>query len=127
MNKFRKWNPIEFDIPLNVEVIHDDYEGFRILMKGNEVDSKMLKIAFENPLMYQNINESYKLKIWEGLSKEISGNIFYKIDDSELVDSFNENSLNAYSNWDIIHFAFYTYQDCIDVLSITDPIIEWLN
>jgi len=126
-NKLVKWNPINGSSVLFVEAIHDDYEGFRVLLKEDGGESRMLKIKFESALSYKNTDESYMLKTWHNTSKEILGNIFYKIENSEYLSKFHEDSMNIYQDWKIKHFAIYTTQDCIDILSLQDPEIQWLN
>lgn len=125
---FTLWKPIEdLPKPMYVEAIHDDYEGFRILLKGEEVSSRMIRISFEGKLSYRNTDESYLLKIWNSMEKELAGENFYIVENSSYIDFFNEMTGNLYSDWKIKHYAIYTISDCIDVLSTNPPIIEWIS
>lgn len=122
------WKPIEnLPNPMYVEAIYDDYDGFRILLKGESVISKMLRVTFQDSLSYRNTDESYLLKIWNSTEKAKLGKIFYLVENSSYVDFFNEMTENIYSDWDIKHYAIYTTSDCIDVISANPPIIEWLD
>lgn len=122
------WKPLEdLPNPMYVEAIHDDWEGFRILLRPEDQTFSMLRIEFENKLSYRNTDESYLLKIWHTTDKETLGKIFYTVENSAYIDFFNEMSTQIYSDWKLKHFAIYTVSDCIDVISTTSPIVEWLD
>jgi len=110
-----------------IEAIHDDYEGFRILLQGENKNSNMLRIVFDNKLSYRNTNESYLLKIWHTNRKEILGKVFYIISNSSYIDFFHEMTGNIYNDWNLKHYAIYTITDCLDIISCYPPKIEWLN
>ncbi len=63
MQKIIKWNPFSSKKTESIycEGLHDDYEGFRILLTAEEKASDMLRLSFENALYYQNRDESYLL------------------------------------------------------------------
>ncbi len=127
-NSFNLWTPIS-PIPkeVQVEAIYDDWEGFRILLRCDDgVNSKMLRILFENNLSYSNTDESFLLRRWGQMPESIVGNIFYLIKDSSYIEFFTKQSAGLYEKWDIKHYAIYTISDCIDILSMTEPKIEWL-
>lgn len=109
-----------------IEAIHDNYEGFRILLRSSILEGKMLRINFNDKLSYRNTDESFYLKLWGSMNKEILGKTFYIISNSDYADFFNDQTLDIYRDWKIIHYAIYTNSDCIDILSIQQPIIEWL-
>jgi hypothetical protein len=128
-NKLKVWKPIE-DLPpqMFVEALHDDYEGFRILLKGESFDAKTLRIGFEDRLSYRNIDADYLSKYWASFLPVHVTEVFYIVENSALVDEFLCTSEGLYpSNWTITHYAIYTQQDCIDVLSYHPPSVEWLN
>lgn len=127
-NLLKPWIPLE-GLPkvMYIEALHDDYEGFRILLKGETSDSAMLRISFEDKLSYKNTDESYLLEIWHTAEKDILGRTFYMIDNSTYVDFFNEMTHGLYSDWRIKHYAIYTVSDCIDIISVKPPSVEWLN
>jgi len=129
MEKIVKWNPFNNYEKRRVycEGVHDDYEGFRILLSAKENTSSMLHLKFENALMYQNRDESY---LSCHSSKEGAFDFphaFYNIENSELVAKFHSDSSEAYAHLAIKHFAIYTCNDCIDVLSVEEPLAENLN
>ena len=118
---------IDNNTTYNIEAIHDDYEGFRILIRSNNLTDKILRITFSNHLSYRNTDESFLLKLWGHIDKETLGKTFYLVSNSTYIDFFNESTENLYKEWKIIHYAIYTTSDCIDILSDQPPIIEWLS
>lgn len=61
--QFRAWAPLE-GVParLYLEAVHDDCEGLRFLLRAENATSRTLRLAFESPVAYRNINESYRLR-----------------------------------------------------------------
>jgi hypothetical protein len=117
---------VDNKITYNIEAIHDDYEGFRILLRANNLTGNILRITFNNNLSYRNTDESFLLKLWEYIDKETLGKTFYLVSNSAFVGFFNESTENIYKEWNVVHYAIYTTSDCIDILSDQPPIIEWL-
>lgn len=122
------WTPIPgLTSPMYIEAVYDDYEGRRILLRGEDPTCAMLRVAFDNCLSYRNTDESYLLKLWHSNEKEVAGKIFYTIENSSYIDFFHEMTLELYRNWEIKHYAIYTISDCVDILSIEPPTVEWLD
>ena len=64
--KYYKWEPVKgIEKEMWVEAIHDDYEGLRILLKGSTISSIMLSVNFSHYYMYCNVDESYRIKLWD--------------------------------------------------------------
>ena len=124
---YKKWVPIQ-DIPsaLYVEALHDDYEFFRILLKGKDSQSKMLRIFFDSIYAYRNVDESYRLRTWNFFEGDRPSSL-YTVDNSIWLKWFHEESQEVYIDRPITHYAIYTGQDCIDILSEFEPSVEWLN
>lgn len=128
-NILKNWDLSSFDISnkVSVQEIKDDSKGLAIYFEDERHESKKIMILFENALSYVNTNESYLLKRWENESKENLGKVFYKIDESEYIELFHHMSFNVYKDLNIKHFAIYTNEDCLDVLSVSEPEIEWIS
>lgn len=127
-NQMTKWLPTDniLDI-MFVEELHDDYEGFRILLQGEEKSSKILKLTFDDKLCYRNIDEGYSFNSRSISNNQDLGKTFYIIKNSSYIEYFHEITCNIYSDWDIVHYAIYTESDCIDILSCFEPKVEWLQ
>ena len=125
--RYIKWVPID-SIPnrMYCEAIHDDYEGFRILLKGENSRSKTLRMFFESILAYRNVDEGYMLRTLESIKdREIFP--LYTVHNSIWLRWFHEESYNIVSNKMITHYSIVTPNDIIDILSEFEPIVEWLN
>ena len=127
VQKYEKWTPVD-SIPnrMYCEGIHDDYEGFRILLKGEESTSPMLRLMFDCVLVYRNVNEGAMLKTLDSIrSRELFP--LYIVQNSNWVDWFQKESYHTFNNNQIIHYSIMTHDDIIDVLSENPPTVEWLN
>ena len=123
-----KWNPID-SLPdcLYLEGLHDDYEGFRVLLRGVDIHSRMLRIAFDLPLFYRNIDEGSFLKTLHAITEQERWAL-YTVENSSLISWFQEESYGViYRNRQIVHYAILTPNDCIDILSEHEPHVGWLN
>nr|WP_320049945.1 hypothetical protein [uncultured Desulfuromonas sp.] len=104
--EFKKWTPIDsLSQTLYLEGLYDDYEGFRLLLRGAGEEQRILRIAFDSALSYRNIDEG----------------------DSGFLQWFNHESQNIHKSDEVVHYSIYTPNDCLDVLSIFPPTVEWLN
>lgn len=123
---------IKYDIDLiieeelNVESITDDVNGLNILLHSEKLENR-IQIVFDSPISYRNTNESYLVKLWSETDDDVLGNVFYKIENSSYKGFFHEMSLGIYKDWNVVHYAIYTGQDCIDVLSVAEPMIRWYD
>jgi hypothetical protein len=126
-NKYEKWCPLE-RIParLYCEGLHDDYEGFHILLRGGESSSRMLRIAFDPALVYRNIDDGDLLKTICTLSEPEVSSLF-TVENSTWLEWLHEESHGIHDGEAIIHYAIYTANDCIDVLSAFEPTVEWIS
>lgn len=123
---FKQWKPVE-GIPkkLYCEAIHDDYEGLRVILKGEDNQSNVLRLFFETVLAYKNIDESYLLRTIEKIDSPGESTL-YTVENSNWIKWFCEESYDTIEKNSITHYAIYTPNDCIDVLSEYEPKIEWL-
>lgn len=104
-----------------LESLHDDYEGLRLIFK-NENNERVLCIRFDSVLSYRNVDEGDLLKS----SNSVKGG-FHKIDSSQYLRWFHEESYDRWKDKKVIHYAIYTPDDCVDILSIEPPKVRWLS
>jgi hypothetical protein len=125
-NIYKNWKPLK-DIPrtLHCEGIHDDYEGFRILLREND-HSPVLRIMFDAVRFYKKSDEGDLLRTIASINDPGRSSLFI-VDNSSWVKFFHEETYNIHQDRDIKHFAIYTPDDCIDVLSEFEPKVEWLD
>ena len=125
MNIYHEWIPME-NIPsrLYCEGLYDDYEGFRVLLKGEETNSRQFQICFESVLAYRNIDEGDRLRTLHELPMERKVPLFI-VEESSFIRWFHEESCDIHRNRDVKHYAIYTSNDCIDVISSQVPLVAW--
>jgi len=128
-NVFKKWEPIsELPTEVYLEGLHHDYEGFRLLLKGSGSHGKMLRITFDPALLYRNLDEGDYLYDEADYSQlETKEWSFFIIEKSDFLDWFQQVSQGIHRSQHIIHYAIYTPNDCVDILSAYPPKVEWLN
>lgn len=127
-----QWLPLE-NIPLRLvcDSIHDDEEGICIVLReqskpgkvSNKQATKVLKVLFDPAIAYRNIDESYRSRTFDDHQERI-GSLFI-VENSRWVSWLHEESYRMYADSNIIHYAFFTLNDSIDVLSEFEPIVEW--
>ena len=127
MSKIKKWKSVISDFPqtVNVEGIHDDYEGFRIILRGGK-PSRVYKLSFQNYLGYRNFNESYRLKSFDSYPVNSQEWCLFISKESEFIDWVVDQSEGFLSKEKIIHFYIATPNDIVEVLSFDEPEIEEL-
>lgn len=124
--EYRVWTPVD-SIPatLHCEALHDDYEGFRILLRSEDTISPVLRVFFDAPLAYRNLDEGSLIRTLARLRPRGINSLFI-VDNSTWLKWFLEESCGIYEGRQITHYAFLTPNDCIDVLSEIEPRVEWL-
>ncbi len=126
--RLRPWMPLD-DTPqrLYLEAVHDDYEGLRFLLRGDDPTGPTLRLSFESVVGSRSINESYRLKTWACVPKIRELPSLLIIENSEWVKWLVEEAGGVLQVEALIHYAIYTPEDCIDVVTAFPPTAEWMN
>lgn len=112
-------------IDVTVEALIDDWEGFRIILR-NHKSGRMIRIAFDTDVAYQNRDESDAIgELQRAQSRERSQ--FYRVTNSEFIARFLRDTARPYIGKSLRHFAIVTGSDCVDILARSDPRIEDLK
>jgi hypothetical protein len=118
--RFVKWEPIS-GLPrqLDTPVLTRHYEhGFQLTLVEPRADGRAFDVHFENPLAFRSANESYRLKLIESLNDLPWSTL--RVENSEWVEWFHDQTLGIYRDWRVQHFMFVG-EDVIEVLSTTEP------
>jgi hypothetical protein len=120
--RYIRWNPIsQFEGKrMYCEALHDDWEGFRIWLQPDP-HGPMLVVRFEHALFYANSDEGKRLAPVENDGDMRLPHVFWKVENSALVEEFQRQSAGTCEGLPITHYAFLTSSDCVDVLSVQDP------
>lgn len=134
-NLYKKWIPTaDINDEALISSIIDNRHGLEIKLKTMNNDYFfMLHFNVEDILFYKNINESYLLshdmhdedindsQPYEDIDDSRPWS-FFMVESSDLTQWFLQVSLNLYyKKDDIIHFAIYTAEDCLDILALSHP------
>ena len=116
-----------FALPKNVtlEALYDDWEGFRILVRDydKEAGIGILRISFGGrPVANRCMDEGVYPASW---SKKIPS-FLSTVENSEYLEWFHKESGGIREGQPLVHYAIYTVNECIDVLDIEPPKVEWL-
>lgn len=103
-----------------LRAVYWDSSGFSIDLIDEKSDHHEILI-FDNFLSYKVSHESYLLKVWGSLDEENTGHVFYQVKESEYIKQFNDLSLGIYGDLAITHYAVYTDDICVDILSSSSP------
>jgi len=119
--RFVKWEIPGLPRILDTPSLINDYEnGFVLTLVEEKSDGRAFNIRFEQPLAFRSANERYRLKLISWLHPELPWPTF-KVENSQWVDWFHDQSLGVYSDSLVEHYAFIG-EDVIEVLSARPPI-----
>ena len=120
------WLPKEHGI-YNCEGVLDDYEGFRVLARGENKGSPMFRIAFDVVEAYYAVEESSCFNDSRRAGGLVQGDWCFTVDNSWFLKELHEISSGVREGFELKHYALYFANQCIDILSYEDPVIENLN
>ncbi len=129
MIKIEKWEPLP-NIPskLYLEGLHDDYEGFRVLLKGEAKSNRMLRIYFPTHLAYRNVDETNRLKtlVDYPILATMLWSLFVSKDDDFINWVATESAGIICDTTQYRNYIIATPNDIVEIISNEEPIIEWL-
>lgn len=124
---YNKWEPVN-NLPrtLYLEGLHDDHEGFRLLLRGDDPIGRVLRISFDPALSYRNTDEGDLLKSVPQIS-EMQWPLL-TVENSSYLEWYHEESLGIQKAKPrkVLHYLIVTPADCVEVLAANPPIVDWL-
>lgn len=122
------WKPLaDLPVALHFKALRDDEEGFRILLEPPDDHvraGELLRISFAKVMAYRNVDEMYRLRDSQASGEPSS---IYRIENSEFLAWFHHSSCDIYTDMEVVHYAVETSNDIIDVLSPSEPIVDWFE
>ncbi|MGD0001809.1 MAG: hypothetical protein ABSE21_17060 [Bryobacteraceae bacterium] len=117
---------------LFMESLHDTSEGLEIELADylNNVPTARYKVTFKKYPAYRNIQEEYRLELWEGRKRLNDPNArgwTLTVPHSPWVLDFANEPILEVFNPGIVHYMITTENDVIEVLSNEEPRIECLG
>src|SRR3954469_20033637 len=81
--RYVKWRPFEGVLyRLHFDALLHDLEGFRILLRGDEVGHTPLRCSFSNPLLFRVVTDEYVLTLPDKGAALDPYHPFYVVEDS---------------------------------------------
>lgn len=128
-SKINRWIPHE-NLPqaLYVEGLHDDYEGLRIILKGNDdkETEKVFRITCESFLTYRNADESNRMKTLNQHPELCEKWTLYLTEESDFIDWIKEESLGILEDQKLYHLIIASPNDIFELVATEPPIFEEL-
>ena len=124
---YRAWEPVS-NLPQRMfcEGLHDDYEGFRVLLRGGSPTDSVLRIRFDSVLAYRNVDESFRLRTLYAIAGD-QPRALWIVDDSTWVQWLMAESLETLAASGLVHYVIFTPNDIIDIIADSAPDVEWLD
>ena len=121
--RYIRWNPVpQFEGQrMFCEAVHDDAEGFRIWL-STEMSRAVLVVKFAFVLFYASSAGGKRLARVQNADEMSFPHAFWKVDASALVEEFHRQSVGTLESVPIVHYAFLSCSDCVDVLATEPPI-----
>jgi hypothetical protein len=105
--------------------LHQDEANLMIFLRPIEFDGLYLKISFDNAHSLRNTPEGLCFNAVDLIEKELWGTTFFIVTNSAFVRQFHEYSSWAFDDWNITHYAIFTSNFCVDILSSEEPSVSW--
>jgi hypothetical protein len=106
-----------------VSGLRDEDDGLTILITDESGTFPRATIVFGEVVAYRNINESYRLRTWSE-NDMASLPSLVTVDNSRWVRWLCDESQGTLAPDALVHYAVYTADDCIDVVSRGVPIVR---
>jgi len=128
-DKYRVWKPPQ-ELPLlNFVSLTDDRDGFRVVTtpyQAEYVITSHITFHFKSVYAYRNIDESHRIGTQALLREQgVDSSNLYIVEPSSWLEWFFEEKLIDLP-W-LKHFAIYTADDYIDVITPSEPTITVSN
>lgn len=105
--------------------LQQDEANLSIYLRPVDFEGRYLKVSFDNALSCRNSQEGVWFNSVDPIDKELWGATFYVVQESAFVRQFHEYSSRAFDDWNITHYAIFTSNFCVDVLSSEEPSVSW--
>lgn len=121
---FRDWTPADnFPRKVFVESVTDNRDGLHVVL-GTHRHAKKMHLTFESYIAYRNMNETNRLRTWSQVDMR-NHSSFMTINNSTWIDWLVNESEGLLELINLVHYAIYTDDDCIDVVAPSSPVAGW--
>jgi hypothetical protein len=122
-NSLNIWHQLDrYPAEMYVKSLQDNSDGLKIFLH-DITNTINFSIVFTEVLSYRNTDESYLLKLWDSYEEGVLKGSFFMYRESDFINYFNEMTYGIHKELAIKHYAIFTDSDCIEVLSVKEPLI----
>lgn len=115
--------PVEnLEAKLYIEELREDSEGLHLQLAPPGPPLRRLYLNFDNFLAYRRADEGDLLKT---IGPSMVGATLFIVAHSEFLDWFIDQTLGVRESDPIQHYAIYTPDTCVDILSLSPPKVSW--
>lgn len=124
--KYVPW-PQDEDMPARLEIasLRDDEEGLTVDLANESSRELIARVRFVDFVAYRNINESFRHRTWRATDGAATG--MTVVEGSSWLQWLRAESDGVLDEENLVHYAIYTGDDCLDVASRTPPVVEPLR
>lgn len=108
------------------EAVHDDYEHFRVVLRGPSPSDRVVRILFDSVIAYRNINESFRLRTLEQI-RGMELPPLVTVENSHWLAWLRHESGGVLDGVALVHYMIITPEDIIEIASEFPPRVEHLN
>jgi hypothetical protein len=123
-----RWDPswLYRDVPdTTILDVLDNIEGFRVLLSASKCPESKLHVPRGSLVLYRVYDEMGLVgRSLSGLEK---GHCFYKLEHSPLIAEAESMFGSGRSAHQLLHYAIYTADRCVDIISTIAPIFKSLR
>lgn len=107
----------------DLECLEDNTKYLTVKLRSQNTN-QILQFVFDSALCYRNVDEGDLLKSLQ--ENKIRGG-FFIITDSPYLEWFHEESLGIRKDENVCHYGIYTPNDTLDILSLSPPVVGWID
>jgi len=107
-----------------IDAIHDDFEGFRVILGGDKPKDGIIRIRIHNPLFNWSSQESAAILHPIDIIKDWW---LFRVDDSKLSQWFSEMSYLNQIGSSCEHYYISSQTQFVDIITDEEINVEWLH
>lgn len=112
---------------LQIDSLNDGKDGLEVVLCLFDDTSYRLTILFERPIAYRSIDESFRLRTWNLQAGTRTGSLM-TVQNSAWIEWLLKESCGVTDMFEnLAHYCIFTDDNCIDILSPTEPKVKVLN
>ena len=124
---YKKWDPIsDPPFPIDLESLNHRGQNLLLIFYAENHPSKKLSILFNDIYAYRETGDEFRSHFWHEVELE-EDHAFFLVEDSDYLVWFNQQSADEFNHLVILHYAIWTTENWIDILSVHKPDVKWID